>query len=204
METFYVIGAIKFSAQREQRNQGLYTFFVKSIEVIKDQMTSLSPFFKKGNALVTLYASSDIAVIDLESEEIVWLIRKGIINLSQNHTLYLNNGHILTFDMHHKPEASKILEFEPITYDMAWDYGGTAGHPIYSPHYGTVQRLFNGNTLITESAKGKALEVTPYKKIVWEFLSPHTSEDGKYIATLFEVIRVTKKDLAGWIPSLEK
>ena len=37
---------------------------------------------------------------------------------------------------------------------------------------GAAQRLPNGNTLITESERGRVFEVTPQKEIVWEFWNP--------------------------------
>ena len=36
-----------------------------------------------------------------------------------------------------------------------------------------MQRLPNGNTLITEGSDGRVFEVTPDHKIVWEFVSPY-------------------------------
>ena len=36
-----------------------------------------------------------------------------------------------------------------------------------------MQRLPNGNTLITEGSDGRVFEVTPDHKIVWEFISPY-------------------------------
>ena len=36
-----------------------------------------------------------------------------------------------------------------------------------------MQRLPNGNTLITEGSDGRVFEVTPDHEIVWEFISPY-------------------------------
>jgi len=50
--------------------------------------------------------------------------------------------------------------------------------------------LPNGNTLITESENGKAFEVTPEGKIVWEFFNPHRAGDNnELIAALYDVVR---------------
>ena len=48
---------------------------------------------------------------------------------------------------------------------------------FFSKSRGSVQRLPNGNTLITESDKGYVFEVTPKKEIVWRFANPDI-EDG--------------------------
>ncbi len=64
-------------------------------------------------------------------------------------------------------------------------------HRFFSELCGTCQRLPNGNTLITESTRGRAFEVTPDKEIVWEFFNPHRAgENDELIATLFELIRI--------------
>jgi hypothetical protein len=60
--------------------------------------------------------------------------------------------------------------------------------------------LPNGNTLITESDNGRAFEVTREGEIVWEFLSPHRAgEDGEFVATLPEVIRLPKDFPLDWL-----
>ena len=43
---------------------------------------------------------------------------------------------------------------------------------MYSVMGGCVDRLSNGNTLITETSKGQFLEVTPQNKVVWEYINP--------------------------------
>jgi len=43
----------------------------------------------------------------------------------------------------------------------------------YSPYVSSAQRLPNGNTLITEGALGRVIEVTPELNTVWEFISPY-------------------------------
>lgn len=63
--------------------------------------------------------------------------------------------------------------------------------PFFSEACGSVARMPNRNTLITESNGGRAFEVTPDKQIVWEFLNPHRSgSKNRLIATLLEVQRL--------------
>ena len=78
-------------------------------------------------------------------------------------------------------DYSRVLEFDPITLKIVWQYTPTeAGlvHPIdsnrfYSPFISSAQRLPNGNTLITEGSGGRILEVTVDHRLVWEYISPH-------------------------------
>jgi Arylsulfotransferase (ASST) len=64
---------------------------------------------------------------------------------------------------------SRVLEINPVTLELVWSY---AGRRFYSSNISGAQRLPNGNTLITEGASGRLLEVTKEGKIVWEYIYP--------------------------------
>lgn len=57
--------------------------------------------------------------------------------------------------------------------ELHWEYIAQDTYSFYSPFVSGVQRLKNGNTLITEGVKGRFFEVTPEKKIVWEYWNPY-------------------------------
>jgi hypothetical protein len=59
--------------------------------------------------------------------------------------------------------------------------------------------LPNGNTLITESDRGRAFEITRSGRVVWEYYNPaRAGERKELIATLFEVVRIPARDLGPW------
>jgi hypothetical protein len=64
---------------------------------------------------------------------------------------------------------SRVLEINPVTLELVWSYNGPR---FYSSNISGAQRLVNGNTLITEGASGRLLEVTRDNKIVWEYIYP--------------------------------
>ena len=98
-------------------------------------------------------------------------------------------------------DTSAVLEFNPGSRNIQWSYRGTKESPFYTPTCGSCQRLRNGNTLITESDPGRAFEVTPDKKIVWEYINPHRAgKENELIATLFEVVRLKKNFLTDFLP----
>jgi hypothetical protein len=47
---------------------------------------------------------------------------------------------------------------------------------FYTAFMGNAQRLWNGNTHITESATGRLFEVTPAGEVVWEYILPWFAE----------------------------
>ncbi|MDO5717303.1 MAG: thioredoxin domain-containing protein, partial [Tissierellia bacterium] len=79
---------------------------------------------------------------------------------------------------------SRILELHPITLDLLWsvdprDFGYSLpinGYKFYSPFAGNLQRLPNGNTLITMATDGMVLEVTQDKEVVWQWISPYKTD----------------------------
>lgn len=66
--------------------------------------------------------------------------------------------------------------FEPRGY--VWQYYGNPPLSMYSAHFGGVQRLPNGNTLICEAYKSHLIEVKPDSTIVWEYKSPYLTLGG--------------------------
>ena len=64
---------------------------------------------------------------------------------------------------------SRVLEINPKTLELVWSYNGPR---FFSTNISGAQRLPNGNTLITEGAPGRLLEVTNDRKIVWEYIYP--------------------------------
>ena len=70
---------------------------------------------------------------------------------------------------------------------------------FYSRYISGQERQPNGNTLITESEAGRAVEITPEGQIVWQFHNPGRGGDqDQYIATLPEVLRLPADFAAHW------
>ena len=155
------------------------------------------PAFEKGNVLTAMRAIDTIAVLDLEQTKLVWA-RRGTFR-KQHDPKILDNRHMLLFDNRGTPGKSAILEFDPISGRLVWEYRGTPESPFFSKTCGAAERLPNGNTLVTESDRGRAFEVTPAKEIVWEFENPHRAGDeGEFIATLFELTRLPASFPIDW------
>jgi len=166
-------------------------FHTNTLEVFDGRLAGQSPLFKAGNALVSVRQLDTIAIVDLGEERVVWALT-GLWHMQHQPTL-LDNGRMLVFDNQGFHGKSQVLEIDPWTQAVAWAYAGDATNDFYSELSGSCQRLPNGNTLITESNRGRAFEVTPDKTLVWEFFNPHRAGDqDELIATLFEVVRVPR------------
>jgi outer membrane protein assembly factor BamB len=84
----------------------------------------------------------------------------------------LDSGHILIFDNGTYREWSRVVEMDPATGRIVWEYRGDPPEAFYSKWRGSNQRFPNGNTLICESERGHVFEVAENGEIVWEFWNP--------------------------------
>lgn len=175
-------------------------FHSNSIELLDGRLADRSPAFRAGNVLVSIRELDTIAVVDLDAEAIVWAA-SGQWRRQHDATV-LAKGRMLLFDNKHGPGSSEVLEFDPFSQAVTWSYAGSGDRPFYSETCGTNQRLPNGNTLITESDRGRAFEVTRDGTIVWEYLNPHRAgEEGELVATLFDVVRLRPAFPMDWARS---
>ena len=123
--------------------------------------------------MLSFRANSTLALLDPETEKIVWAMRGPWF--AQHDPDMLANGNIMIFDNHgHFGQGgfSRVIEVDPTTGAVKWSYTGDKKNPLISPVRSAQQRLSNGNTLITESDGGRILEITREGEIVWEFLNP--------------------------------
>jgi hypothetical protein len=145
-----------------------------SVHVITEQEAERFSFGTAGQLLVSFREPSAIGVIDIDEGKLVWAATGYWTGQHDPHIL--ENGNILLFDNRgnfRKPEGrSRVVEFDPETMEIVWQYAGTADSPLDSDIRSYSQRLRNGNTLITESNGGRILEVTPDRSIVWEYTNP--------------------------------
>ena len=76
---------------------------------------------------------------------------------------------------------SRVVEVDPRSDEIVWEYRAAKPEDFYSRAQGAAQRLPNGNTLITDSDSGLLFEVTPEGETVWEYRNTNRSEKGERI-----------------------
>jgi hypothetical protein len=166
-----------------------------SIEVLYRDMAGVGG---RGDLLISIRELDMIAVLDLESESIVWSWGPGILSKQHNPTV-LDNGNFLIFDNGVSGERSRVVELNPAKQQIVWEYVGTPPESFFSLSRGSCQRLANGNTLITESDKGRAFEVTPGGEIVWDFYNPDVRIETGERAPIYRMARLDRNDVR-WLP----
>jgi hypothetical protein len=122
------------------------------------------PRFKAGQVLISLRHLDTIAVLDTDTDAVVWATRGPWCG--QHDAQFLDNGHMLIFDNYGSPKSSRVLEYDPLTQAIPWSY---SGDPVLTRTRGQAQRLPNGNTLIAHAEVGLVLEVSREQEVVWSF-----------------------------------
>ncbi len=168
------------------------------VEVVRPSLADEFPMAEEGQVLLSFREIDAIALLDPDTEQIVWALRGPWHH--QHDPDLLDNGNILIFDNEgdlSRGGLSRILEFNPSTLEVVWSYDSQVDEIFCSQVRGTQQRLPNGNTLITESENGRLIEVTPDKNIAWEYYIPFVGEnDGELVKIVYPSPRYAPQDLA--------
>jgi hypothetical protein len=130
-----------------------------------------------GHLVVSFRNISTVVMIERTTGKIIW--RLGSPPLAQQHDPRpLPNGNLLIFDngthrRDHPAPFSRVIEVDPRTSAIVWEYTDPSLFDFFSPYISSAQRLANGNTLICEGCHGRIFEVTPEGEVVWEYVSPY-------------------------------
>ena len=161
-------------------------FHTNSIEVLN---RTIPGFCRDGDLLLSARELDIVVVIDPVKEELVWDWGTGQLD-KQHHPSLLENGNVLVFDNGRYRGFSRIVEVNPLTETIEWKYETDPKEKFFSSIRGGCQRLPNGNTLITESNRGRVFEITKEGKIVWEFYNPDVEQERKKRATIYRMMRI--------------
>jgi hypothetical protein len=169
---------------------------VNTLSIIRD---TRGRYFEKGNVLFATRNLDLIGVLDVEAERLVWSWGKGELDGPHQPTL-LDDGHILIFDNGAHRRYSRIVELDPVTERIVWEYKADPPSAFYTKTMGGIEALPNGNVLITESQRGHAFELTRDGDIVWEFYNPDIDESKRQRAAIYRMTRIDPAVLAGRLP----
>ncbi|MFB8008219.1 aryl-sulfate sulfotransferase [Nocardia sp. NPDC056000] len=130
--------------------------------------------------VASLRSVSAVITIDRRTGKATTLADRASL-AQQHHATPVGDGRILVFDngtfrTGESVTYSRVVEIDTATGDIAWSYQDSPREAFFTPFMGGAQRLPNGNTLITEAAFGRIFEVTPERRIVWEYVVPSFTE----------------------------
>ncbi|MGD0783444.1 MAG: arylsulfotransferase family protein, partial [Candidatus Aminicenantales bacterium] len=169
-----------------RRLTGFDIFHANALKVIDRTISGLC---RKGDLLLSMRSIDRIAIVDPDGGAVRWSWGTGALEEQHDPSL-LDNGHILVFDNGTRRKFSRIVEIDPSTRSIVWEYRDLGAAGFYSSWGGAAQRLLNGNTLITDSDDGRVFEVTKGGERVWLYMNPDDGPGGKR-ATIYRMTRIT-------------
>ena len=140
-----------------------------------DHPNSLA-FDRDGGLVISYRALGSVVKLTPDGRDVAWifggtgnqfaLVGDPLGGFGGQHTVrVLPNGHLLMFDngWNHVPQRSRAVEYalDPATRTaiMVWQY--VPEPSVFVPFTGSVQRLMNGNTVVTFTAQNFLDEVSP-------------------------------------------
>jgi hypothetical protein len=152
----------------------------------KEQAAGRAPRFRPGNIVFSYRSCDVIGVIERPSGRIVWAWGPGEID-GQHKPHVLANGNVLIFDNGTLRKYSRVIELNPLSGKVEWEYTAQPRESFFSGFISGAQRLPNGNTLICEGGKSRLFEVTPEGEVVWDFVDP--AHDPKRWTSVYRCTR---------------
>lgn len=190
-------GLVRLVLSNQTRHgRGDYTH-TNTVDLIEDPSPDPNSPLQEGQILVSIRELGAIALLDPQTGRFSWAIRGSW--MKQHDPDVLPDGRILLFDNlgHIGPGGwSRLLEFDPATGAVTWEYAGTPDRPFFSSLRARQQLLPNGNVLVTESSGGRLFEVSRTGEIVWEYVNPHRAGDSdELIAWTVGAVRYSEDSL---------
>ena len=165
--------------------------------VIGEGFASQYPEISPGDVMVCLRNLNLVAAVNPNTQQIVWATTGPWEHPHDPDPLA--NGNIMIFNnfvAHGAEQGSSVVEFDPRSHRIVWDYRGQPERHLDSQTRSCQQQLGNGNVLITEADHGRIVEVDRQGKTIWEFIHPLRAEDGgELIPAVFGARRYAAEEI---------
>jgi hypothetical protein len=153
-----------------------FTHFNKIESIPKNSLMENHTEFREGNILLSDAMSGLVLIVDRLTRLPVkiYRVRSGH---GVHSARWLENNNILLFvnadQIPNRLILSHVIEIDSVTGGVVWNFTENPIGKMSCKHYGSVQRLKNGNTLISYGCnKSAIIEVDSWGDIVWKWQVP--------------------------------
>ena len=141
--------------QRHLFNADYDYYHTNSVEIIpENEIGTFDERFKKGNIVLSFAAINSVFILDKDSFNVTWAYTEGLFDFQHTPSI-VHSGNLILFDNGRTRNYSRVLEINPLTKKLVWNYTAEPKESFHSKMMGVSQRLPNGKTLIAESTKGR-------------------------------------------------
>ncbi|UQI49676.1 hypothetical protein M1P56_35390 (plasmid) [Streptomyces sp. HU2014] len=134
-----------------------------TLELLHDHPQGL---WKRGDVLVSLRNLDLIAVLDLQGRAVRWFWGPGELS-GQHQPSARPGGTVLVFDNGQSAGRSRVLEIDPVTNRIVWQFTAHPPESLFCALAGGCEELPNGNILISDAQSGRGIEVTREGRTTW-------------------------------------
>jgi hypothetical protein len=170
---------VKLQRVKGDQKREVDLFHANSVEWLRPTVKGAAhPLRGPANVLVSVRHQDAAVVVDWPARRLVWAWGQGEVSGPHDATL-LANGNVLLFDNGLTRRWSRVVEVDPLSRRIVWEYRAPDPATFFTVSRGSNQRLPNGNTLIAQSDSGRAFEVTRAGRVVWDFWNPLGNDRGE-------------------------
>lgn len=175
---------------------------LNDVEELTPEMAKSYPLFEAGDLVVSLRYLDLVMVFDPDTLAVKW--HSLDLTIQQHDPDFIGDGWIGIFDNNDDGArgaylgGSRIVAIQPHTGARKVLYPNGGADPFYTSAGGKWQLLPNGNMLMVEARKGRALEVAPDGTTVWEWVNERYDE--KRVSEVLEATRydIGPDEIASW------
>lgn len=139
-----------------------------TLAVVADHPEGL---WQAGDVLVCIRELDTVAVVDPAGRAVRW--SWGGPELSGPHQpSVIPDGRVLVFDNGTGRGWTRLLVVDPTSDKVEWTWSAEPPESFFCPLAGGCEMLGNGNILVTHSAWGRAFELAPDGRTVWQLTLP--------------------------------
>ena len=156
-----------------------------SVQELPAALASAFPMFAAGDLLLSLRNIHTLLVVDPRTRQIKW--RQTGPWVKQHDARFQPDGTITVFDnkytMHHTEMPDMYLDSDILRVDPAsGEVTPVAGRLVaeegrfHTPRKGQHQMLPDGDVLVAEAKRGRAVQFSPQGEILWEYINRYDED----------------------------
>ena len=161
----------RFAVHSEERGEYLKLccdpFHPNMVKPLPAALAPAFPMFRAGDLMISLRSLNMVAVLDGRTAEVKW---SQIGPWHRQHDPdFLPDGTISVLNNNMGLGGSRIDVVDPATGKVRVAFDGAVRGNFYTWRRGAHQWLGNGNVMIAETERGRAIEVAADGEIVWQY-----------------------------------
>ncbi|MDQ0773031.1 hypothetical protein QF026_001497 [Streptomyces aurantiacus] len=134
-----------------------------TVEILRAHPKGL---WDEGDVLVSLRNLDLIAVLDLSARAVRWFWGPGELS-GQHQPSVRAGGTVLVFDNGQTHGRSRVLEIDPATGQIVWQYTANPPQSMFCAMAGGCEELPGGTILISDAQGGRGVEITREGRTTW-------------------------------------